>query len=230
MTVTVDTFTEDNRTGTTSPQTFSHAGAASGVDGVVLCIMHGTSATDHVTAASYGGVSMAPRIVRITDTATEPGAAEIWFLGTGVPQGTQTVSYTCGATTDDIVATCITLLAAADLEVVDFDSVSADTSGGTLANPSLTLQYGGRECMAFAAFYSGLTATTSITAGTNCTKFGTAELSGNFTSATLRQTTAGTADFAIAATAAADDAAYVAIAVSEVVIPIIPDLVTARRS
>ena len=219
MTITVDLATEDVRTGTTSPRTFSHAGAASGVRGVVLMLMHGASAADHVSAASYGGVALS-RQVRTTDTATEPGAAEIWFLGTGIPQGTQTVSYTPGSTTDDIHAICVTVLGDADTQVIDTDSVSADGSGGTLANPSRTLQNSskiGTSAMAFAAMYSGLTAQTSITAGSNCTKIGSSELSGNFTSTGLRQTTAqtGTGDFTIAATSSADDCAFVAVVVAE---------------
>ena len=98
MTITVDLATEAIRTGTGSPTTGNHGGAASGVKGVVIALMHGTSATDHISAVSYGGVALA-RKIRTTDTATEPGAAELWFLGAGVPQGTQTWSYTSGATT-----------------------------------------------------------------------------------------------------------------------------------
>lgn len=209
MTVTVDAATENVRTGTTSPQTFSHVGAASGVKGVVLAIVHGVSATDHVSAASYGGVAMT-RIQRNTDTVSEPGAAEIWFLGASVPQGTQTVSYTPGATTDDIHAVAITLLGAADLEVVDQDGVSEN-----VANPSVTLQYGGRTCMAFAALYGGASVTTAFVENANCTRVHDHDL-GAFYSVVCRQTTAGSADFAIGGTATDDDVAYSAIAVSEV--------------
>ena len=210
MTVTVDVAVENIRTGTTSPQTFTTTGAASsGIKGFVLCIMHGASSTDHVSAASYGGVAL-ERKQRNTDTATEAGAAEIWFLGSGVPQGAQTVSYTCGSTTDDIHAVAITLLAAGDLIVADVDGVDNNT-----ANPSVTLQYGGRTGMAFAAMYSGLTDISSVSAGSNCTAVGTGELSGNFTSRVIRQTTGGTSDFTIAAASNNDDVAFAAVAVCE---------------
>lgn len=209
MTVTVDAVTENVRTLTTSPQTFSHAGAASGVKGFVLALVHGTSSTDHVSAASYGGVALT-RIQRNVDTATEPGAAELWFLGSGVPQGTQTVSYTPGATTDDFHAVAITLLGAADLQVVDQDGVSEN-----VANPSVTLQYSGRTCMAFAALYGGGAAPSSFTENANCTRVHDHDL-GAFYSVVCRQTTAGSADFAVGGTAATDDVAFAAIAVSEV--------------
>ena len=128
---------------------------------------------------------------------------------------------TCGSTTDDIHVVSITLLGTDDLQVVDVDGIDENT-----ANPSVTLQYSGRTCMAFAALYSGLTAISSITAGTNCTLFTTSELAGNFCSVCLRQTTAGAADFAMAASSGSDDVAYAAMAVSEV-IRLIPTLVMA---
>lgn len=209
MAVAFDVDTKHVRIDTTSPQTFSHAGAASGVKGVVLLIIHGTSSTDHVTAASYGGVAMT-RIVRAVDTVTEPGAAEIWFLGASVPQGTQTVSYTPGATTDDILAIAITLTGALDLEIVDSDSM-----GGDAANPSLTLQYASRTCIAIAALYGGGASPASFTENANCTRTSQNDF-GAFYGLGTRQTTPGTADFAIGGTAASDDMAYVAVAISEV--------------
>lgn len=210
MTVTRDVVTENLRTGTTSPQTFSHAAAASGVKGVVLAIVHGASSTDHVSAASYGGVALT-RKQRNVDTATEPGAAELWFLGAGVPQGTQTVSYTPGATTDDIHAVCITLKGADDLEVIAVDGID-----NNVANPSVTLNYAGRTCMAFAALYGGGADGGSFTPNANCTTLHDEDL-GNFYSEVICQTTAGSADFAIGGTSSTDDVAFAAMAVTEVV-------------
>jgi hypothetical protein len=210
MAVTVDTAIESVRTGTTTPHTYSHGGAASGVKGVVVAIVHGTSSTDHISAVSYGGSALT-RIQRNTDTATEPGAAELWFLGASVPQGTQTVSATCGTTTDDIHFVSITLLAADDTEVIDFDGVSEN-----VANPSVTLQYAGRSAMAFAALYGGGADGGSFTPNANCTTVHDHDL-GAFYSEVIRQTTAGTADFAIGGTSSSDDVAFAAMAVAEVV-------------
>jgi hypothetical protein len=206
-----DTGTEHVRTGTTSPQTFSHAAAASGVRGVVVALVHGTSATDHVSAVSYGGVALT-RVVRTTDTVTEPGAAELWFVGTGLSgvQGTQTVSYTPGATTDDIHAVCMTVLSDADLEVIDFDSTNTNA-----ANPSLTLQYGSRTGLAFAALYGGGSAPSAFTPNGNCETVHDHDL-GAFYSEVIRQTTPNNADFAIGGTAASDDVAFVAMVVGKV--------------
>jgi hypothetical protein len=211
MTVTVASFIESIRIDTSNPMTWSHTGSAASPQGVVVMLIHGTSSTDHVTGVTYGGVAL-QRFQRNVDTVTEPGASEIWFRGQGIPSGTQTVSVDLSsATTDDIHGISYVLDGANDLEVVDKDGIDENAT-----NPSVTLQYGGRTCMSFSALYSGLSLTSSVTAGTNCTKDSTLELAGNFTSATEHQTTAGSSDFAIGMTAAVDDAAYSAIAVSEI--------------
>jgi hypothetical protein len=204
-TIIPDVVTENVRTDTTSPQTFSHAGAASGVKGVALMITHGTSSTDHVTAASYGGVAMT-RIQRNTDTATEPGAAEIWFLGKGIPQGTQTVSYTCGATTDDIHAVCATFLANRDMGVFDSDGVSEQAT-----DPSVTLQVGGRESIAIGALYSGLASGVNFVENAECSRISDHDY-GAFMSFVFRQANSSTADIAIGGTSVTDDVAFSAAA------------------
>ena len=150
MTITVDLATEAIRTGTTSPDTASHAGHASLVKGVIMALIHGTSSTDHVSAASYGGVAMS-RLQRNVDTVTEAGAAEWWGLFASptqtIPQGTQTRSYTPGATTDDILCVTITLLAATRyLQISDKGGIDENA-----ANPSDLLITGGWSGMAFAA-------------------------------------------------------------------------------
>jgi len=208
MTVTVDVATEAVRTDTSSPFTWGHAGAASGVKGVIVAAVHGVSATDHISAVSYGGVALT-RAQRNTDTVTEQGAAEIWFLGSGVPQGNRTVSVTCGATTDDFHFTSITLLGDRDTRVIDADGISEN-----VANPSVTLQYAGYSAMAFAALYGGGAAPTSFTPNANCTTVHDHDL-GAFYSEIIRQTTAGSADFAIGGTSATDDVAFAAIAVTD---------------
>lgn len=209
MAVTVDVVTEAVRTDTTSPFTWSHGGAASGIKGVIIAAVHGVSSTDHISAVSYGGSALS-RIQRNTDTANEPGASELWFLGSSVPQGTQTASVTCGTTTDDFHFVSITLLAAADTEIIDNDGISEN-----VANPSVTLQYSGRSAMAFAAHYGGGADGGSFTPNANCTTIHDHDL-GAFYSEVIRQTTAGTADFAIGGAAGSDDVAFAAMAVAEV--------------
>ena len=213
-TLKMDRWSWDLRTGVGSPQTWTHPGAASGVKGVALCIIHNISSTDHVSAASYGGTALT-RQQRNTDTATEPGAAEVWFLGTGVAQGSQTVSYTPTATTDDFFAVVFTLTGGGDLEVIATGGLSENQT-----DPSVALSYGGRESLAFASGHSGGIGQADGT-GAMRPNAGTfrAALDGYGASAhgyALAQITAGTADFTIGGTLALDDCAFSAIAVAQV--------------
>src|SRR5690348_18115984 len=102
MTVTVAGIAENLRTGTTGPWTWSHNTGTTSPEGVVVMICHGTENTDLVVSVTYGGVAMT-RVQTNQDTTTEPGRSYIYFLGSGVPTGTQTVSVDLtSATTTDI--------------------------------------------------------------------------------------------------------------------------------
>jgi hypothetical protein len=206
-------FTESVRTGVEDPYTFNHTPGAD-LKGVAVCAVHGVSSTDHIVGMTYGGVAMA-RIKRNVDTATEPGAAEIWFLGSGIPTGLQTISVDLASgTTDDFHFVVIGFTGAADTEAVDSDGVD-----NNVANPSVTLQYVGRTCAAIAALYGGGADGSAFAPNANCTTVHDHDL-GAFYSEVIRQTTPGTADFAIGGTSATDDVAFAAAAFSEV-LPIV---------
>jgi len=123
MAIAFDTSIESVRTGTSDPMTWTHTPVGT-PRAIAIAFVHGTSSTDHVSTVTYGGVSMS-RIVRATDTATEQGAAEWWFLGASIPTGAQTVSADlASATTDDIHGVSVSFTATRDCAVVDYDSVS----------------------------------------------------------------------------------------------------------
>lgn len=178
--------------------------------GVVVAIVRGTDATDIISGVTYGGDALT-RVVRATDTATEAGSADLWFVGTSIPTGAQTVevSFT-GSDANPMHGVSMTVTADEDTEVVDFDSLSENQ-----ANPSVTLSYSGRTCLSVAALYSGLAAPADFTANANCTAVQDQDF-GPFASSVIRQTTPGTSDFAIGGTSAADDVAFAALALSEV--------------
>jgi hypothetical protein len=222
MTITVDAITTASgpvrATTITAGETvtFSHAGAGSGVKGALVAIMHGGSVTDHVpTSVTYGGVLMTR--IRWTDSiGSEPGATAIWFLGSGVPQGTQTVGYTVPAgTTDDIHSPCVTLLADSDLESI-YDIGIASTSTTAPSRTMVNTAKTGTSCMAFAALYSSLNSPSFVENG-NCTRISAADL-GSFSSVFFRQTTAqtGTASFAIGGTCADSQATLTTVSIAEI--------------
>jgi len=203
------THTESIRTDTSDPYTFAYTPTGT-PRAIILGIVHGVSSTDHVVTVTYGGVSMT-EVIRATDTATEPGAAEIWFLGSAIPTGTQTISVDlASATTDDIHFVVASMTAAADTEVIDSDGIAENA-----ANPTVTLQKAGRTAGCWAIMYGG-GAAPGGTLATGCTLDHTHDLTA-FYSQACYETTIGTGDFTIGwSTLGTDDLAFVAVAVSEV--------------
>lgn len=210
MAVAHDAAFELVRTLTTNPFSWTHTPVGT-PRGVVVYIEHDTSATDHVTGVTYGGVAMA-RVVRATDTAAEPGAAEMWFLGASIPTGAQTVEVTLSTGTDDnFHCVSATVTASDDTEVVDFDGVSEDAS-----NPAVTLAYAGRTCISYVGAHLGGSNIADYTEKSGQESVHTHDW-GILQSQFSRQTTPGTSDFTAGwDRATADDAALVAVAVSEV--------------
>lgn len=208
MTVAYDSLGGTIRTGTGSPTTWTHTPSGT-PRAVMVAVIHGISTTDHCTAVSYGGVPLS-RVIRATDAAGEPGAAEWWLLGSGIPTGAQTVSATCGSTTDDIALLSIAMTAAADTQVLVSDKVEGDAS-----NPQLTLARGGVSGLGITAIYSGHNAPSSLTNLSGNSDVDEGDL-GAFCYKINRQTTAGTADVAQGWTATSEDVALVAMVISEV--------------
>lgn len=208
MAVAFDAATESARTGTTDPHTFTHTPTGT-PRGVILTAVNGNASTDFITSVTYGGVAMG-EVLQATDTVTEPGNAQIWFLGSSIPTGQQTVSIDLtSATTTDIHFVCITVTASADTYVHTSGRVQENA-----ANPSVTLDPGARTSMAFAALYGGGASPASFTPNGNCTAVHDHDL-GAFYSSVIRQTTAASGSFAIGGTAASDDVAFVACTVTE---------------
>lgn len=118
--------------------------------GIIVGIVHGVVSTDVVTGVTYGGVAMT-RVTTAADTVTEPGRVYIYFLGSGIPEGAQTVAVTKTGT-DATTAWCLALDADGD--------TSVNTSGvvqENAANPSVTLGTGSTfDGFVFGIFYSGL--------------------------------------------------------------------------
>ena len=180
---------------------------------LVMCI--GTAAdTDEFTSATYGGTSMSevsgsPNV--LTGTGHEGGDITVFFLGSSVPTGAQTVAVTVSGTG---VKTCaaVSLTASTDTEVVDSDGT---INSVVLDNPSVTLSLGSRVSFAVVAVFSGLNNLTNITPLTGWTgrfeeDFGS-DVAGWYTYNTI-----GSTDVTAGWTQAGNDALMIAVAVSEV--------------
>ena len=145
----------------TTTTSFTHAPDVSALQGVLVFIAQNVASADLISSVTYGGVAM-KRVGFAQDTAGEPGASYIYFLGSGVPSGSQTVTVTVASGTDAKHAWVLGLLGVGDLQVVASGIVQGDT-----ANPSVTLatplEFVG---LAASVVFSGHNAVGSITPGT----------------------------------------------------------------
>lgn len=180
--------------------------------GVWVGYFEEASSTDHSTAVSYGGSSLATNAAWLAkDTAGETGLCKIWFLGSSVPTGASTVSITTTAT--NWCACCITVTAGADTEIYTSGVVLLQEDG-TLAEQSVTDGSTGVNSMRYAAMFSGLN--TPGTIGSNSTSLRIGDL-GTDAVMVCRETTAGQGSRSVGWTnATSDDRAGVFFAVREV--------------
>ncbi|MDO8544397.1 MAG: fibronectin type III domain-containing protein [Opitutaceae bacterium] len=194
----------------TGDRTISHAPLSASVKGVVL-LVHSPAPTYTVLGATYGGVPMTHAPLSPALVAGEGGWADIWFLGTGVPQGTQNVVIDLSGT-QATVGAIISLTATADTQLVDTKKVE-NTS---IANPSVTLVTpAGVETFVCGVLFSGRDAVTNITPGTGYTAINEYDY-GTETGGTSRRTSNATGGNVIYDwVQTADDAAMIAIAIRQ---------------
>lgn len=207
-----DNATLATRTGTEDPFTFSHTPVGTPKGVVVMCATHAAVSTDEIAAVTYGGVALT-EIVQAIDNVSENVQIQMWFLGEGIPTGTQTVSIdmTSGTTTDWRFE-CLTLTADGDLEVVDFDELNQG-----FTNPSLTVQTNGRVCLAFGMLATGHNAPSAHTpVSENNIAFRRDSVAAAQVREYMRQAHASTSDFTISYSMAAEDGAMVLMNVAKV--------------
>lgn len=195
------------------PYSFNHtpSGTPKGVVVMVVC-WPTDGGYDLVSGVTYGGVTMT-RVQAAWDTATEEGCAYLYFLGSGIPTGTQAVAIQevdNGIVYPKKVAVVATVTASGDTVVADSAKVE-----NNIANPSATLTANGQSGMAFAAMFSGLNA--AATAAASCTLIDTHNYDGGGARYAdwVRITTATSSNQTVGFTSASDDVAFVAALVSE---------------
>lgn len=212
MTVAYDNFARLFRTNTSDPVTWTHTPTGT-PRAILVWIGQRDTEVDHINTVTYGGVAMT-RVVRAIDNSGEFGALDLWRLGAAIPTGPQTVSVDLlTATTDDMYFVSESFTAAGDCEVVAFDHIDQDA-----ANPQKLLAYGGRTCLGLCGTFSGHAQETSLV-----------DLAGqvrvdNQWSTTARgwvlsrRSVAESSDQTLGYTAANEDIAFIAVAISEVVV------------
>ncbi len=177
--------------------------------GVIVLVVQSTLSTDQVSSVTYGALTLT-RVARACDTATEPGCVYAYFGGSSVPTGAQTVTVNVSGSSGKH-ASAITLTAAGNTEVVTSDAtITADAT-----NPTVTLNLGGRTSFVAEGVYSGVANVTSITPFTGWTSRFEDDF-GAFVDGYYTYDTVGSTNVSAGWTQATDDAAMVALAVSEI--------------
>lgn len=102
---------------------------------VLVGIAQENGQVDAISGVTYGGVAM----TRVTNgwaniNSAEVGNAYLYFLGSSIPTGAQSVSITVSTGAQAKTAWCLTFTASADTEVAASAQLSA-----TQTNPSITL-------------------------------------------------------------------------------------------
>lgn len=198
-------------TTTPDPKTWSHAGASSGVKGVIVFLTAAGASTDQITSVSYGGVSMS-RIATngfSVDSAGEPGTSYCYFLGASVPQGTQTVSVDHTATTNEKYGCSITVTGAYDTFVA-----ASNKRDGDIANPQWALDSGARTAIRYAHIYSGLGVVGNVAPLANMSALVSEDM-GAFLARTDRETTPSSGSTTVGWTSTSDDVAAIGVAIAE---------------
>ncbi len=191
--------------------TFTPTGTPRGI----IVFPTGAIATTQVgpTGCTYGGVAMSLVVSNVL-TSSEGGWLRFFFLGSGIPTGTQTVASSgiSGNSADDWNMYCISVTATTDTEVVDSDNT---INSASQANPSVTLSLASRTCFAALAFASGQGAVSGTSPLANWTSRGETDIGagvlGCYTFNTI-----GSSDVTAGWTQTADDAVAIAVAISEV--------------
>lgn len=198
--------------GSVSQASFSWTHIQTGTPQGVLVFVHVTNnATDTVTSVTYGTVTLT-RVPggAAVDAAGEPGRTDLFFAGTGLPTGNQTITVNRLNNTRIMYATAATVTAATATNVLGIVLLEGD---GTLAQQNVDDGSPGTNSLRYAGAFSGLNAPPA--AGANSTLLQSIDV-GNQTAALVRETTAGQGSRPVGfSSGTTDDRAVVHVAVRE---------------
>lgn len=179
--------------------------------GVVVVVAQSGTSDDDIDGITYGGVAMT-RVRFAQLTTGEVSAVYVYFLGSGIPTGTQsaTITETVGGNSKGIGA--YTLTAAAN---TTSQTSSEFVNSTSTANPSASLALSGKTCFVAEVFGSGQGAVSGTTPPAGWTSRGEWD-HGTQVGGTYSYDTIGSTDVTVGWTQGADDALGVAVAITEV--------------
>jgi len=210
--------TSESHTGTTGSVsqasfTWNHTPVGTPRGVLIYVINSGPTSADNVTSVTYGGTAV-PAVTggAAVDTATEPGRAAAYFLGSGIPTGVQAVVVNRTNNTDVLYAVMATVTAAADTEVT---GIVLQQENQTPVEANVTDGSPGTNSVRFGGAHNGGSA--NPVAGANSTNINGIQFAARG-AGMVRETVAGQGSRPVGfSTGAADDWAAVLLAVREAV-------------
>jgi len=201
-------------TGNTSSASFTWTHTPTGTPRGVLVFVYTISATKKVVNVTYGGVAMTEILGgAAADTATEPGRIDTFFLGTGIPAGTQSIIVNRINDATIMYASAATQTAGADTEIY-IPGIVLLQENGVFAEQLVDDGLSGTNSQRYAAAYSG--GANVLSAGVASTVLNNIDF-GVYTVTTAKETIAGPGARNVGFTdATADDRAAVHLAVREI--------------
>lgn len=198
-------------TGSVSQASFAWTHTQTGTPQGVLVFVHVmNNATDTVTSVTYGTVTLTrvPGGAAI-DSAGEPGRTDLFFAGSGLGTGNQTITVNRLNNTRVMYATAATVTAATNTNVTGIVLLQGDQA---LTQQNVNDGSPGTNSLRYAGTFSGLNAPPA--AGANSTLLQSIDI-GNQTAALVRETAAGQGSRPVGFTGTSDDVAAVHVAVRE---------------
>lgn len=155
---------------------------------VVAMIVQNVEALDEIAGVTYGGVPMTevPLSPFLHALGSEDGTLYAYFLGSGIPVGTQVVAVTVSGSTRTKRGISVSLTGAGDTEIVDtstFESASTVAPAATVDTPA------GLETFIIGLLHSGAL-TSGILPGTDYTELDMVSF-GSASAAWIRRTING---------------------------------------
>lgn len=162
MAVAFDAATQSALTSSTTDPSWTHTPVGT-PRGVLVFVTQQSVVTDFVASVKYGSLTLS-RVQYATSPVSEFGGCYLYFAGSGIPTGAQTVLVDKTGSIA-MAGHCITLTASADTQIED-----SNIFEGITANPTIALTTGaGVNSFISMAAYSGQNAPASLTSPTGYT-------------------------------------------------------------
>lgn len=199
-------------TGSTNQTAFSWTHTQSGTPQGVVVFVHTISASDFITSVTYGGTALERVAGAVAvDATVEPGRTDMFFLGSGLATGNQTIAVNRTNNATVMYASAATVTAATD---TTWAGVQVEEDNQALAPVAVDDGSLGVNSLRYAATYYG--ANSPAPAGTGSTLLTSIDL-GSFGNSMVRETTAGQGARNVGFSASSDDVAAVYVAIRELV-------------